>query len=224
MFVRLFILPHMCVGVILLLSVPAHLFVARFGTPVTAIVDRMENTPTRKGGVIYDIYYQYTLDRRRYDKRASVGKSTYNLTRVGDHRNGRASGLWGHALFVGPEEWEETGPLGMLGFALFWNGILSVFVYVLWVVPLRERWIARIGQPALAIVTGRRELSGRGGRIYRLSYAFTTPEGTEYTGKCDVTNWVYQIALEGTTLIVLYDPRRPRWNLAYEYCDFVVAL
>jgi hypothetical protein len=222
-FLRLFIMPHICAGVILLLSAPAHLFVSRFGTPVTAIVDRIQSTPTRKGGLMYDIYYYYLLDGRRYDERASVGQGTYNQTRVGDRHKGRASGLWGHALFVGPAEWEETGPLGMLGFALFWNGILSVFVYVLWVVPLRERWIVRVGQPALGIVTGRRERSGRGGKTYLLTYAFITPEGLEYTGKCSVTNWVYQTAMDGSALIVLYDPRRPRWNLAYEYCDFVVG-
>jgi hypothetical protein len=222
-FLRLFILPHVCVGIILLLSVPSHLLVSRFGTPVTAIVDQKQTTPTRNGGLMYDIYYHYKLDGRRYDKRASVGKDAYNQTRVGDRHNGRASELWGHSLFVGQPEWEETGPLGMLGIALFWNGIVSVFVYVLWVVPLRERWIARIGQPAQGIVTGRRERSGRGGKTYLLTYAFTTPEGLEYTGKCSVTNWVYQTALDGTALIVLYDPRRPRWNLAYEYCDFVMG-
>jgi hypothetical protein len=222
-FLRLFILPHIFAGVYFLLSVPAHLFVSHFGTPVTAIVDREETTSTRKGGFMYDIYYHYMLDGRRYDERASVGQSTYNRTRLGDRYGGRASGLCGHALFVGPQEWEEAGPIGMLGFALGWNGILSVFLYFLWVVPLRERRIARIGQPVLGIVTGRRERSGRGGRIYQLTYAFTTPEGLEYTGKCGVTNWVYQTALEGTTLIVLYDPRRPRWNLAYDYCDFVMG-
>jgi hypothetical protein len=222
-FLRLFILPHICAGIFLLLSVPAHLFVSHFGTPVTAIVNWEETTPTRKGGLMYEIYYHYTLDGRRYDERASVGASIYRLTRVGDRYLGRASGLWGHALFVGPAEWEEAGPLAMLGIALGWNGLLSVFLYVFWVVPLRERWVARIGQPVLGIVTGRREHSGRGGRIYRLSYAFTTPEGLEYTGKCDVTNWVYETILDGASIIVLYDPQRPRWNLAYDYCDFVVG-
>jgi len=219
-FVRLFILPHTLVGIFLLLSVPSHWFVAHFGTPVTAVVDGRDTTLTRKGRALYKVYYHYMLNNRRYPENKSVGQEKYEQTHVGDRFAGRASALVGHALFVDSDR-HSDGTLGM-AFALFWSGIVSIFVYGAWVAPLRQRWLVMIGQPAIGTVTGRREKKGKG-TTYTVLYAFTAPGGMAYSGKWNVSNLDYQRAVEGSEVTVLYHPRNPRRNLPYEYCDFVAG-
>ena len=44
-FARLFLLPHTLIGIGLLLSVPQHLYVRYFGTPVTATSTRWTPAP-----------------------------------------------------------------------------------------------------------------------------------------------------------------------------------
>jgi hypothetical protein len=219
-FIRVFILPHTLIGMGMLLSIPVHLYVSNFGTPVTATIDQASSRPNSKGRMVSEVAYHYVLDGHRYDEATSLDSKTLARMHQGDHLEGRASAFMGKALFVGPE-WQHMGALGLLGMALFWNGILSVFLYGVWYVPLRDRWIVRSGEPAIATITGRKEVRGKGTR-YILSYAFTLPDGEPFTGKCDVPHPAYQQIADGTPVTVLYNPRRPRSNLAYEFCDFEI--
>jgi hypothetical protein len=214
----------MIVGIGLLLAIPAHLYVQFFGAPVTAIIDGRDSAMGRKR-INYEYRYHYLLDGRRFDQTEGTGEETYNLTHVGDRFSGRATTLFGHTLFLSPERSIGIGILPLLGIALFWNSILSAFVYQVWVVPLRERWVAMMGVAVRGVVTGtsertstRRDKSTR----YYIACSFTTVDGRGYSGKHQISAAEYQTIQKGDSVTVLYDLRRPSWNLPYGYCDLVV--
>jgi hypothetical protein len=222
-FLRLFVLPHMIIGVLLLLSVPQHFYVWHFGTSVTATVDRLDTRPGKKGGTNYYLYFHYQLDGRRYDESDGTDADIYRSTHVGEQFPGVATAILGKSLFLSSAKsiGAETGVV--LITALFWNGVVSIFAYLFWFVPLRQRWTVKYGEAAVGQIEGTSTRRARNGLWYYVTHRFTTPDNRTLTGKSRVSKDVYTSAVVGTPLIVLYNPRRPKWNLAYEYCDFVVA-
>jgi len=229
---RLFMLPHSVVGVVMLLSIPVFGYVKYFGTPVTAIVDQTQTGLSRRGKLQEQIFYHYDLDGRRYDKQWWSRRQTFQQTHVGTQYNGRASVLMGHVFVVGPVIGTlGNSLLGLIAIALFWNAILSVFIYVLWFKPIHDYLIVKFGVAAMANVTGgyqrfintyRRGSRGTG-VFSRLTYSFTAPNGHQYSGRCNVPPSHYQAMPEGAPVLVFYLPYYPRWNLAYNYCDFAVV-
>jgi hypothetical protein len=217
---RLFILPHMIAGLYFIGSIPARWYVAHYGTPVTATVDRLTTESTRKG-TGYSVHFHYVLNRHLYNDTASVGSETFDGTRVHDVHPGRASAWFGVPLFLGPPEWQNGGIQVLIGMAIFWNAIVGVFVYNLWFVPLRDRKILRWGEISAGVITARKKVSGRGADTFRLYYTFTTASGEQFTGKAR-TNSVLA-SMIGLPVMVVYLPYLPKRNLAYEYCDYEVV-
>ena len=127
----------------------------------------------------------------------------------------------GNAIFLGPD-WQHEGILTQVIVALFVNSILSVFIYGIWIVPLRNRWIVSIGHPAMGVVTGRRTKSGKG-TTYIVFYTFSTIDGANVRGKGVVTNLAYEMLVEGSPIAVLYDPKKPKRNLPYDYCEYTIV-
>jgi hypothetical protein len=215
-FLRLFIVPHMVAGVFFILAVPTHLYVHYLGTPVTATIDRIEPRTSKKSGDYYWVTYHYMLDGRRF----SDGESRQVRPAVGDTFGGRAAAFAGHGMILAPEFSVVRDVLPLLGAAIFWNGVLSMFLYVLWVVPIRQHWLARHGEATLGTITGKVVHRGKS-TTYTVSYQFDV-DGKDYRGKCDVDSAAYDLAREGMPVTVLYDPSRPKRSLPYEVCDFVV--
>jgi hypothetical protein len=251
-FIRLFILPHTIAGIFLIVSIPFGWYVEHFGTPVTATVDRRETQPTKKGGKLYQLYYHYDFGGRRFEGSESVSEEQYNqaggvdaggstgltpgsstaiTTRPSSSKSagtgvqfeGRAVAvLPGHPYFRAPSEWGGWSLLPMLGFALFWNGILSFFLYAIWILPLRQRLLVKRGEVATAAITSRKIHRGKG-TTYTLMYRFTAEGGGEYTGACNVTKSDYENIPDGAPVLVVYKPTNPRHNLAYRFSDFIAG-
>jgi hypothetical protein len=202
--------------VFLLLVVPTRVYVHYWGTPVTATVDSVEARWSKKGGDYYWISYHYMLNARRYDDTESRNVRPV----VGETFAGRAAAFGGRGTMYSPTlRAKEILPL--VGAAIFWNGVLSVFLYMAWVVPVRQRWLARHGEATPGAITGKDVCRGRG-TTYTVSYAFEV-DGTDYRGKCEVTSAAYQLAREGMAVTVLFDRSRPKRSLPYELSDFVVG-
>jgi len=156
-FLRLFILPHTIAGVFLLLAVPTRLGVRYLGTPVTATIERFELRTSTKSGDYYLVTYQYMLNDRRYTDEV-IREVRPN---VGETFAGRAAAFAGHGMFF-PSTFSITRDiLPLLGAAIFWNGVISVFLYIAWVVPIRQRWLVRHGDATLGTASGGR-VSSRG--------------------------------------------------------------
>jgi hypothetical protein len=218
---RLFIIPHTLVGLFIMFSIPAQLYVAHFGTPVTAVVEKLSATPSRKGGTVYEISFYYDLDGRRFEERASASAEVYDQLHLRDRFQGRASSLLSHSLFVGPA-WQHEPLWQTVLFAVIWNAILCPFLYMFWIRPLHERWLARNGLAAPGTITGKKQTTGRGG-YNRLYFTFHTAESQTINSKFDVAPADFHSATEGDPVTVLYNPRHPRRCIPFEYSDFTIA-
>jgi hypothetical protein len=220
-FLRLFILPHTLVGVGLIVAIPVTAYIRNCGQPVTATVDKLDTHRSSKGKISYYVDYHFTLDDRRYDERDSVPLDTYAYTHRGDQIAGRAGLVFNHALFFGPGAFGGPGVLALMGFALFWNGIVGIFFYTAWIAPIRQRLLVKHGAVAAGVVSGKEIIRGKGTR-YKISYTFTPRNFDDQTGSCIVSRSVYDDTEPDAPCTILYDQNKPRRNLAYEFCDFRV--
>jgi hypothetical protein len=213
---RLFVLPHMIIGVLLLLYAPVQLYVEKFGTPVVATIDNCETRLTRKGGRMYVVHYHFTHRGTRYDDSPSIGESAFANLHVGDRIPGRTSPLLYLASFQNQHficsAWSD-GPLIIpVLIAIVWNGLLSVFVYRFWIVPFLDRELVRNGSVTTGKVTSFRS-AGRGGR--RVTYSFQDARGKLFAGSQNVDSGL--TAQAGMPCSIFYMPTNSRRNIAYEF-------
>ena len=229
-FLRLFIMPHMCVGVALFAFWILTVIATVFGTETSAVVTKTHVTKGSKGGTNYSIDYRYSVDGQSYTNSSSVEHHIYAT--VDDPQKieeGLASlrirhiglGSWHSSLVQEKYSWKK---IGFLLFAmLFWNGIMSVFVYIAWVAPLRTRWLVRHGIATPGTIVGRRKVYGK--RIqYYVTFKFQEPvSGQEFQREMQVPGEkYYDIAKEGRAVTVLYKPGKRKRSLVYELCGYHV--
>src|SRR3954466_12986520 len=67
-FPRLFVLPHMIIGILTLLAVPTRWYVYHHGTHVQAKIHKLERRTSKKGGDYYVVGFDYQLNGRRYSE------------------------------------------------------------------------------------------------------------------------------------------------------------
>jgi len=230
-FIRLFIMPHVCAGVFMAGRLILTVLVAIFGTDIMAKVTEMHTSRGSKGGTTYHVAYTYNADGRDYSDTDSVGAGTYEAIRSPKELEGRAaiirvrhfaSGpLHFHVLTQDGSAWKSAASL--LGFVLFWNGVLSVFVYAVWVVPIRQRGLMRHGEVTDGTIVGSRVRSGKA-TTYYATFRFRDPEsGAEITREMQLPGEAqYSAAKPGLEVSVLYDPSRPKRAIAYEFCGYQV--
>jgi hypothetical protein len=221
--VRLLFLPYMLASLFLLLLVPARLYVHSFGTPVTAVVDRIEPRTTKKGGHWYDVNLHYDFDGRRItEDHDTFSNEVGQRTRVGDAIDGRAVSVFGHVFMLRRAGDVRSTTILFLVVGIFCNGLMSIFYYLAWVLPIRRRWLAKYGQEARGRVTGRKVFYGRSA-AYTVRYTFHTADGRQIDAKSGVSAEGFKAARLDGAVTVLYNPRRPRHSLPYEFSDLIVT-
>lgn len=231
-FIRLFLLPHTVVGVcaigVALAFTGLYLGVWLFGDEYPAGVVKKEERRGSKGKRIYAVEYEYTVAGRPHTGEVTVGADEFRQIAEGDRFTVRA-------LEAVPEwrPWPRlpgATPLLELGgvwlFALFWNGVLSVFVYAVYVGPWRARRLVRWGVPAPGIVRDTTVSTNKGARTYHLRYEYAAAndagEPTVLTGKMSSSQSAAAGARAGDVVTVLYDPRKPGRSLIYQFADYRV--
>jgi hypothetical protein len=228
---RLFILPHMLVGLGLLLAVPAACAWALFGTDHTARVQRVWETRGSKGKISYHAEYAYDLPTGARQSQDNVSFETFtrfqntppaaNLPVTIRVRSiGHAPPLfYDTPLEPGESPWAKIGFIFL--FAAFWNGILSVFVYQFYVTPWRTRRLFRSGTAAPGTVISKRA-GGSKNRTFHVGYQFRTPDGKTRKGESIAApKDAWDKISTGDPITVLYDPNDPdRRSVAYDYGDY----
>jgi hypothetical protein len=148
-FARVFIVPHFLIGLGLAAYVVLEILAAALGSTTTATIQRTEALSSKRS-MQYTAHYVYTAHGTDYQDTQQISASLY-------HR-------WSPPAATGPEQavpaiktevwyfvlgpWhtsrlpEAESTAKRLGFyaamAVFWNGIMSIFVYILWIAPFRE--------------------------------------------------------------------------------------
>jgi hypothetical protein len=170
-FVRLFILPHMIIGMCLLLMVPITITEMFFGKVQQGRIVGKWITSVKRTN--YHIRYAYDADGIHRTGERSCSRSQYDaipdparaqtpasieirsLTILGCHFH--------EALLAGESRWVKIAIFTLI--ALFWNGVMSVFIYMVWIAPWQEKRLYRWGTPVPGRITAKHTRSGK-----RISY------------------------------------------------------
>jgi hypothetical protein len=230
-FGRLFIMPHMCVGVAMAGRLILTVLAAVYGKNLVAKVTDTHTSRGSKGGTTYHVAYTYSVEGREYSDTDTVRAGTYEALRNPKILEGRAATVRVRYLGSGPlhfhvltQDGSAWGAVGfLLFFVLFWNGLLSVFVYVLWVAPIRQRSLIRNGEVTAGTIVSSRVHRGKG-TTYYATFRFRDPErGEEITQEMQVPGEAQHSALKpGFEVTVLYDPSKPKRATVYEFCGYKV--
>jgi len=227
---RLFILPHMVVGVWLLgtalLATVQYVRVLSVGVECDGRVVKKTAEKGSKGHTYYSVEYAYPVNGVEHTGRVGVDPDVYDGLKEGDPVRVRT-------LESDPEKnpWPRIGsqsaPMGVLiawGIALFWNGIMSVGVWGLYVRPWRARRLIRYGEPVPGTVRNWAAVPVKGGTAYKLTYEYTAPDASGLpaprTGKMTSERKEAADYKPGRAVTVVYDPERPWRSVIYALGDY----
>lgn len=237
---RLFILPHIIAGV----GVTCFLFVliawTLLGTDIPAQPISVWTSTSKKHGTSYYSTFSYVVDGQSFTGDSDISVSEYlRIAPPGKSATGpnqlaavpsaapltiRTFGL-GRWRYTKSASSAQTG-WGQIAFitlwVTFWNGILSVFVNLLYIKPYRQFRLYRAGLPAPGVIEGKQVIRGKN-TTYRLEYMFVTPDGAEHRSTHDVAKWAYEEANEGQSVTVLHFEGKAKPSVIYEFggyrCD-----
>jgi hypothetical protein len=225
-FVRIFIMPHMLVGIGAAGYILFLLTWRLFGSDIPATVIGTKVSHSSRHGNRYTLNYRFEANgHTRFDS-DTVGWSVYQAYQ--NQAPGQTNlPVTVHYLSLGPLHhaalregnfslWASIGFLTL--WAGFWNGILSIFVYQIWVKPIRARWLYKYGEFTSGKLFNKRVRTGKSSS-YFVSYRFNDPfSGQPYESEIQVwkaADW--QQAVVGQPVTVLFAQNNPKRSTVYEF-------
>jgi hypothetical protein len=188
-----------------------------------------KHTGADDDGPTFTLAYRYVFDGLPYDASEQVDESLYRAREPGDRIVIIVHALlpaWGSRIRENTEGWS----LWMLAlFALFWNGIVGIFVAVLYAAPWRERLLLRTGEAVEGIVLRKEEDTGGDSTTWSVEYEFMpvpsadTRTAGPVTGKMNVERADYLAVAPGDRVVVVYDRFRPGRNVVYTWGGYELS-
>jgi hypothetical protein len=226
--VRIFIVPHMLVGIGLIVYLLFLAFMALAGEEVSGRVVAAREGTDDDGDPVYTLEYQYRAGGGEHRGSSTVSREVYRrLADGGVVRVVTFPPAPGIGSGIAGDSGRGTRILFMFLFALFWNGILSVFVWQLWVAPALHRRLYRVGTAAAGTVTGKKVVAGDDSDTCMIHYRFAADGDAVAPGMVEGSMAVrredYDGVREGDQLTVLYSPGRPRRSILYRFGEYDVA-
>ena len=238
-FVRLFIVPHTFIGLALLLVALASTAVFLVGSNAPAQVTA--RNISRGKNTSYRLQFVYREAGALHRDSQDVSASDYDATPIGAAVQVRRLTPLPNAQLVMPSGNRYPNPLPSWGFALFWNGIVSAFLYMAWVAPWQRKKLVAQGAATEGQITGKEIERGRNtSYVLRYRYApreysqnssdpFSTlapnaltraPATPPLSGTMNVAKADYEAAHEGDFVTIIYDQDKPKRSLIYRYAEF----
>jgi hypothetical protein len=229
--IRLFILPHMIIGLGMLgtalTTTVQYVRVLVVGVECAGHVVQKTAEKGSKGHVYYSVDYAYPVNGVEHRGRVSVDQHVYEGLTEGDPVPVRT-------LESDPEKnpWPRIGsrsaPMEVLvawGAALFWNGIMSFGIWFLYVRPYRARRLIRYGEPTVGMIRSWAPQPTKGGMAYKLTYEYPVTDlsglsGTVQTGTMTTQRKDGADYLPGRPVTVVYDPEKPWRSVIYALGDY----
>src|SRR5882672_1078386 len=216
----------MIIGVVMLCMVPLTIAKVYFGDVHEGWI--VKKWTTTDEDTSYHIAYQYDADGMHRSGERTCSRKLYSA--INDPARNQALqsveirtlNLLGRHIHesILPDE-SRWGRIGFyLLFAVFWNGILSVFVYVMWLAPWREKHLYRWGTAVPGRIASKHIKSGEDTSYY-LDYEFIQPQFGVQRQKQSVTSDRFNQANEGQLVTVLCYPHKTSPTMIYEYGNFV---
>jgi hypothetical protein len=224
---RLFILPHVLVGLSFLATIVIAVSNPLFGTDTDAHITE-ERVSRIKSGYSYQVTYAYVHGGRQilgYRSFSLGGRSSpsdeerLSPGKIVPVRHIGVGALRHEELLLpGESAWKGVAPV--LFMAAFWNGIVGVFVYTLWYLPWRNRNLLRWGTAVPGQITRLHTKTGKS-TSYHADYTFTMPGGTVHEATMTVsTKELWETLAEGQPVTVLRSPGGPKPSVIHEASDY----
>jgi len=124
-------------------------------------------------------------------------------------------------LFIPDKSHPYRQTIMFAGAAIFWNGLMSIFLYAAWYAPLRDMWIAKYGTATEGTIRSKRVRKGKSDSYY-VGYEFKTSTGETINSEQSTTRLLHDSAVEGQPVTVLYLPSKPKRSLVVEFCSLKV--
>ena len=222
---RLFIMPHTIAGIVLLAMVPLTIAEMFFGQVDQGQIVKKWTTSGKKTN--YHIKYAYDANGIHHTNERSCSEDEYSQL-VGPSKNQSTSNIeirslnilgrhFHEALLPDESRWGKIGVIA--GMALFWNGILSIFIYLLWIAPWREKCLFRLGTPVPGRIYAKHTRSGKTTSYY-LDFEFIQPQLGIVRNQQYVSFAKYNSTTEGQLVTVLCYPHKKRPSVIYEFGNF----
>ncbi|MGA3067239.1 MAG: hypothetical protein ABSF29_10375 [Tepidisphaeraceae bacterium] len=174
-------------------------------------------------GIAY--YVEYQLDRSGLIGRDQVLQNEFAAYHVGQ-------AIKAHAIHLGKVGYAALDR-SLQAYARYrlidWFGaavgiaVGTVLFYGIWLVPWRSHWLVKNGKATFGaivaksiICTGRRQCS------FTLTYQFKAM-GNLWARRMSINPRRYDSAALKDLVIVLFDPKRPKHSIVYDYCDFIAV-
>ncbi|MBI4751257.1 MAG: hypothetical protein HY774_22485 [Acidobacteria bacterium] len=224
-FQQIFILPHTLVGIgLIMFMIGSWLFLV-FGTTVPAQVTELKTTRGSKNTTAYEVHFRYQHFGSDHRDQTTVPKAVFDTFHQNDVVEVKVFPLPGTKFtqlkYPGAMDAHIVKVMVSTGMALFWNGIVSVFLWAFYIRPLINRWLVRNGWPAPGRITGKSVSSGKSTSYY-VEYQFDVPKEGTQQGKMEVSADAYALVNNGDMVSVLYSSTNPRWSVVYEVADYEV--
>ena len=229
-FGRIFIMPHVLIGIGGAGYLVFLLAWRLLGADYPATVTGAKVWHSSKRGDSYALNYRFEAGGETRLDSAKVSWSVYQT-----YRNPVASQtnppVTVHYLAVGPlhhsalresgSPWSEIS--FMILWTVFWNGVMSLFVYQMWVKPIRTRRLYKNGDATTGKLVSKRVRTGKSSSYY-VSYRFNDPySGQAYESEIQVwkaDDWAQ--AVEGQPVTVLFAHNNPKRSTVYEFGGYRV--
>lgn len=222
---KLFILPHMLIGVGVIMVFILKIAMGLVGTKTDATV--LEKTWHRgsKGGTTYRVRFAFTAGGERHEGKSQVSQEAWEKLPERGFIPIVYLPIYQEILsdYKDPKSFFPSGTGLMLWIGLFWNGIMGVFVYFIYVVPRRRKRLVIDGAEADGVITGKEMHRGsKGGITYQVRYRYAVL-GETLHGKQDVPKGTFEAALEGLQVSVAYDQQMPSRSVAVDLSEWEIV-
>ena len=200
---------------------------ALIGSDIPGVVTDTEITHSSKSGDHFILKYQYQVGAETKSGSGSVSQTVYERFKSRELTN-----ITVRYFSLGPQEhaalhesqkrWSSVGMT--LLWVAFWDSVLSVFLYQLWIKPLRRRQLYKHGATTDGTVLNKRAKTGKNSTYY-ISYTFADPTtGQLITAETEVLVADYDRARISKPVTVLYAPANPKRSTIYEFGGYYVDL
>lgn len=243
--VHLLLFPHCLIGACTFLGAVwmtgCLVLIGLLGTTVEGKITG-KTVSKSKSTTVHRVYCGYSVGGQWYVTSTTVTVETYDsveaespvLVRVFT----QAPDMSPQVALPGSSRWSDLG--GIWAFTLFWNGVMSFFVWDAYLRPLLYRRLVRHGIATTGRIVDKKCQQGKN-PSWMVSYHYQTPvvqttddagallvqplevAAVRRQGVMHVSPKAYEAIGVGDTVTVLYDPYRPNWSVVYEAADYEVV-
>jgi len=221
-------MPHTLIGIggagyVLLLSLWAL-----FGADVPGVVTSADVYHSIKNRDSYTLKYTFQIGGQTKSGSEGVGYDLYQRYKSPSDTNPPVTvryfsiaGSKHAALHTNRSLWGEIWKLALA--MIFWNLVVGVFVYQLWVKPLRARWLYKYGETVTGTLL-RKRMETRKSAYYYITYSFHHPYSGQTLEK-EIEVWhepLWNLAVEGQPVTVLFSRNNPKYSTVYEFGGYQV--